>query len=144
MAEPAVTVRYERLPHTRFVTVPFRQADGSIVSNDVYREDRLQPDPPQGNLVYLVLDFAEEWTLEANGQNISTFSPSGGLAFHLQAIDNETGEGLAQPHTREYKPDVSIGYNPEELSTVSATGGREYSTKPLTGLTHLPVSPRRD
>ena len=133
------TIRHDRVQQPS-VTVPLRDAAGQIELVDLWREDRLDPDP-DGPAVYLVLDFADEMRLIPTGNPSDVqYRPTGGLLIRLQAVDRDTGAGLAMPVERSVDPIVPDG-SPAEV--VTPTGGRVYSTRPLTGLTHLPVSPRR-
>lgn len=130
----------ERVQHP-FVRIPFRDDVGHVELFDVWREDHLDPDP-NGDQVYLVLDMHEETRLEPlRHDEAPNYVSTGKLVLELQAVDRHTGEGLALPHERSVSPIIPERPTPiEELGQVIA---HEWSTKPLTGLTLIPRSPRR-
>jgi hypothetical protein len=122
-----------------FVRLPIRNDAGEVLMIDLWREDRLDPDP-DGDLVYLVLDLSAEERLAMVGGE-RRYEPTGSVVLDLQAIDRTTGEGLALPHQRIVSP--SIPTKPEAVVEMGVIVAYEFSTRPLVGLTHLPVSPRR-
>lgn len=139
MTNPAI--RYERVEDPT-INIPIRRDDGRIELADIWREDILDPDPDD-RAVYLVLDFADELKLIPTGDaNDVRYGRTGSVMLELQAIDRDTREGIALPHRRIISPSVPL--NPAANPPITDTGGRTYSTRPLTGLHHLPVSPRRD
>lgn len=124
-----------------FVRVPIRNDQGAIELIDLWREDHL--DPGDGAATYLVLDFLDEERLQpVRDLGQLSYTATGKLILELQAVDPITGEGLANPHQRSYSPDIPTPPAPIRDFT-NAIRSYEYSTKPLTGLTHVPDSPRR-
>lgn len=124
-----------------YIRVPIRNDRGAIEMIDLWREDHL--DPGDGAATYLVLDFLDEERLQPvrEGQE-PTYKATGKLTLELQAVDPTTGEGLANPHQRSFSPDIPTPPAPIRDFT-NAIRSYEYSTKPLTNLTHIPDSPRR-
>lgn len=127
--------RYQSVD-SKFVHVPFRDTNGAFEIGDICREDHLDPDP-DGDLVYLVLDFLDEERLLPGGDYV----PTGKLVLELQAVHRDTGEGFALPHQRHFDP--NIPERPKPIEQLGVIVAHEYSTKPITGLTLITDSPRR-
>jgi hypothetical protein len=128
--------------NVKSIELPFLvdTADGpTLAAADVWREDRLVCTSGPETKTYLVLDFAEQERKVTVGQlNQSTSGPpitsktvdwvrTGIKLIQIQAIDPDTGEGLAHPMVRPVLPPP----DEEEIDTT------------WLGWTVLPVSPRR-